>query len=116
MKTIEFGGVPRPVKYGINALAEFSQGTGTSLDWIFRIAQNPLSMNFNEIRWLVYVGLKQGAIESGQKVDFDIDQVGNWLDKEFGKFPKFSREMNESMPDMEDDEKNPDGSLKQESH
>lgn len=116
MKTIDIGGQPRPVKYGINALSEFNEATRTTLQWIFEIAQNPLLMNFNQIRWMVYVGLKNGCKEQQREIDFTVEQVGTWLDKEFLKFPEFAKAMREDLPMLEDDEKNLNGPVKEPGH
>jgi hypothetical protein len=98
MKKIEIGGQERPVLYGINALSDFNEGTGTSLDWIFRMMGNPLSMNMNQLRWLIYVGLKQGAEESNITIDFDVKTVGKWLDKDFNKFTEFMEALKDGLP------------------
>ena len=105
MKVISIGGKNRPVHFGVNALAEFNQATGTNFEWIFRIAENPMLLDFNQLRWLVYVGLKQGATEHGQQVDFTLDDVGNWLNEDFGKFPEFVKEMSDTLPKMDEGEK-----------
>ena len=105
MKTIEIGGKDRPVHYGINALADFNDGTNTNLDWLFKLMARPLNMNVNQIRWLVFVGLKQGALENGEIVDFDVNIVGNWLDKDFSKLKLFMEALRDSMPLGGDDTK-----------
>jgi hypothetical protein len=105
MKTIEIGGKLRPVLYGINALAEFNEGTGTDLSWIFKTIAKPLGMNMNQVRWLIYVGLKQGAQESNLPVDFTVDDVGKWLDKDFHKFPEFMEAVRDGMPSADNTKK-----------
>ena len=112
MKTIEIGGKQRPVLFGINALAEFNQATGTDFAWIFKIIENPFALDFNQLRWLVYTGLKQGAEESGKDIDFTIKDVGNWLNDDFDKFPEFTAELADSMPKMESKGKNPEAPVK----
>jgi len=109
MNVITIGGKNRPVRFGINALAEFNKATGTNFEWIFKIAQNPLSVDFDQLRWLVFVGLKNGAAENNQAIDFTITDVGHWLDKDFKTFPEFVKILGESLPELEDDEKNPTG-------
>jgi hypothetical protein len=98
IKTITIGGKARPVMYGVNALAEFNEATNTTLVWIFRMAEDPLSLNFNQIRHLVYAGLSQGARESDTPIDFTVDDVGRWLNAEFDKFPVFMKHCTESLP------------------
>lgn len=106
MKVINFGGKERPVKYDINALAEFNEATGTDLEWIFRIATRPLKINLNQIRYLVYFGLKYGSEESGKMVDFTVKDVGLWLGSEMEKLGEFMNEFKNSMPLLEDSSKN----------
>lgn len=101
MKTINIGEKDRPVHFGINALAEFNLATGTCFAFFFNIQGNPLSMNFDHVRWLAFVGLKHGSIEAGQQVDFNVDMVGKWLDKDFDKFPEIIAAVKESMPEMD---------------
>jgi len=98
MKNIEIGGKVRPVKYSINALADFNLNTGTDLDWIFKVNEKPLSMDMNHLRWLVFVGLKFGAIENKETVDFNVDMVGKWLDTDLVTFPEFMEALREGMP------------------
>jgi hypothetical protein len=105
IKMINIGGKDRPVMYGINALAEFNEATNTTLIWIFQMAENPLSLNFNQLRYLVYVGLCQGARESNIAVDFSVDDVGNWLNSDFGKFPQFMSALTGSLPQSDDTQK-----------
>lgn len=107
MKTVKIGGKDRPVHFGVNGLAEFNHATGTDFEWIFTLAANPMKMDFFQVRWLVYIGLREGSIENGEKVDFSIQDVGNWLDKEFHRFNDIVHIMVESLPSMEEDEKNP---------
>lgn len=112
MNVITIGGKNRPVHFGINALAEFNKATGTDFEWIFQIAQNPLSIDFDQLRWLVFVGLKHGAAENCQAVDFTVNDVGNWLNNDFKVFPEFVKVMAESLPELGDDEKNLNGPSK----
>jgi len=98
MKKIEIGGASRPVLYNINALASFNQGTGTTLDWIFKMMSNPLNMDMNHLRWLAYVGLKEGAEEEGVAVDFDLRSVGKWLTNDFVKWQEFMLALGEGLP------------------
>lgn len=98
MKYIEIGGKKRPVLYGINALAEFNEGTGTTLKWIFSMMAEPLSMSMNELRWLAYAGLKMGAQESNIPVDFDLNDVGKWLDVDFNTFSEFMVAVSDGLP------------------
>jgi len=98
MKNIEIGGKVRPVLYDINALAEFNALTNTSLAWIFEMMGNPLSMDMNELRALAYSGLKYGAEESNQVVDFELKDVGKWLTSDFDKWQEFMAALAEGMP------------------
>ena len=98
MRTIYIGGKERPVYMNINALSDFNEGTRTNLEWIFKVISKPMEMSMNEVRWLVFAGLKHGAIESKINVDFDVNQVGRWLNDEFDKLPLFLQALAETMP------------------
>jgi len=105
MKQIEIGGKLRPVKFGINALADFNDGTNTTLEWIFRIIAKPLSMKFNEMRWLIFVGLKHGAKAENEVIDFDVEDIGNWLDKDFNKLNEYLDALWADLPHTNDSKK-----------
>ncbi len=106
IRTINIGGKDRPVYYGINALADFNEATNTTLIWIFKMVENPVTMNFNQLRYLVYVGLTEGAKESNIPVDFTVEEVGRWLNADFGKFKEFMAACIETIPKGDDTKKN----------
>ena len=67
-----------PVRFGWNALAEFENLSGSSV--IEFASMQKLSAG-NTIK-LVYVGLLYGAKKDNQDIDFTIEDVGDWLDKD----------------------------------
>jgi hypothetical protein len=105
MKTIEIGGKQRPVLYDINALAEFNEATKTSLDWIFKMLANPLTMDMNQFRWMAYVGLKNGCEETNTPVDFNLKDVGKWLTADFKKWEEFMAALAEGFPGADESKK-----------
>jgi len=70
----EIGGMLRPIKFGMGAWKIFTDTTGKQLD------------QMGEINWIefsgaiIYAGLTQAALVSGRAMDFNINQVYDWLD------------------------------------
>ena len=89
VKTIDFGGESRPVKYGWNALAIFGDMTKTGLN---DLSKFETEMTFSEVIALIYAGLKEGA--RAEKKDFSLttDDIGDFLDGE-----DFEEKMEEFM-------------------
>jgi hypothetical protein len=102
MDFIEIGGRKRPVRYGWNALAEFGKLTGIGLNdiaFVEKEGQTYLSMQFADLLSLIYVGLKYGARKEGEKVDFTVEDIGDWMDNEdVSKMHEFINLFVEQMP------------------
>lgn len=70
----EIGGKLRPIKFGMGAWKIFTDTTGKQLD------------QMGDINWIefsgaiIYAGLMQAALVSGRSMDFNINQVYDWLD------------------------------------
>jgi len=77
--SVNIGGAERPLHFGFSCLAEYGRMSGLSLGQIGETS--PENMSLQDILNLVYCGLKHGARKAGQKVDFTIDDVGDWLDE-----------------------------------
>ena len=99
-ETIKMGGKERPVKFNINALAEFNRLTGTNFAWLFQIAENPLIMDFNHVRYLAYCGLVEGCEINDQEIDFTVKEVGQWLNDDFAKFPDLVKGLQNVIVDL----------------
>jgi hypothetical protein len=75
-KDIEIHGSKYPVRYDINAFAEYEELTGKS----FASILSPMDMK--SLRALAFVGLKYGHSHAHNKVtklDKSIDDIGTWL-------------------------------------
>jgi hypothetical protein len=101
MRLIELGGQKRPVNYTINALIEFEQLTGVS---VFDRAELPAALrSLKNIRTLVFVGLKWGAIQAEQAFEHTEVQVGTWLSFTDGSIDRVMEAFGNDMglqPDM----------------
>lgn len=79
---INIGGQERPIKFGTNATAKFCElenldltGYGLAL---FQLSKGTLSGT--TLRSLVYAGLYAACKSEKLDVDFDVYDVGDWLD------------------------------------
>jgi hypothetical protein len=72
------GGESRPVKFGFNALSEFSELTGRSIQQLNVIDTKDISMK--DMLLLCWCALKQGARKEGQEFTATVEDVGDWLD------------------------------------
>lgn len=78
MRLIEIGGQRRPVLFTNNALVELEQLTGVSVFDTKAIAG--VIRSVTGCRALVYVGLKYGHRRTGEKFDYSIEAIGDWID------------------------------------
>ena len=76
MVNILIGEKERPFKFGMNAASIFCKETGKSLDDLNNIG----AADIGSVIAMVYAGLFQGAKSSKQDVDFDLWDVGDWMD------------------------------------
>lgn len=76
MRHIEIGGKKRPVHYSINALIEFEEITEIEIQSGANVEQ---LRKLKNIRTLAFIGLKHGAKNSNEEVDFTEEQVGDWI-------------------------------------
>jgi len=72
------GGESRPVKFGFNALSEFSELTHRSIGQLNLIDTKDISMK--DMLILCWCALKQGARKEGMEFTASVDDVGDWLD------------------------------------
>ena len=92
IKTVEFAGKERPVKYGFNALALFVEQEKRGLE---AIGEN---MSIPELLTFVYVGLKEGARIDGQDFDLTKEQIADALDEAPDALEKFFNIFADQMP------------------
>ena len=95
IKDIEFGGEVRPVKYGWNALATFGDLSGTGLNDLDKFETE---MQFSDVLYLIYAGLKEGARQSGKEFTLTTEDIGNFLDEEMDKVQEFLDVFTAQMP------------------
>ena len=76
IKTIDFGGEKRPVKYGWNALATFGELSGTGLS---NLDKFETEMTFSDVLYLIYAGLKEGARADRKEFTLTVEDVGDFL-------------------------------------
>lgn len=77
-KTVELGGESRPIKFGFNALIEFSEMTGRTIEQLNTI--NTSSISMKDLLLLCWCALKQGARREKIPFDVTVEDVGDWLD------------------------------------
>ena len=74
---IEVGGKKRPLKFSYNTFADISDRHGTPLSVAMNLDSD--TMTASQLRTLIWSGLVHGAKESGVKVDFSIEEAGEWI-------------------------------------
>ena len=92
IKTIKFAGKERPVKYGFNALALYSEKEERGLSSIGEDMTIPEMLSFVE------VGLMEGARVAGDKYDLTREQIADALDEDIGALEKFFDIFTRQMP------------------
>jgi len=89
--TIEIGGKERLLKFGINASAVASEAAGKDL--------HELGASTASFRYMIYGALVAGAHKSKQVVDFDVYDVGDWLeDLDEDAYAKINEVITASVP------------------
>ncbi len=94
VKTIEIGGAKRPVKYGWNAICEFTDLTGIGLEDL----SEDKDFSLSQIRALVYVGLKEGARAKKEEFEMSIEDVGDWIGEDIDIIVEFTAVFTSQMP------------------
>jgi hypothetical protein len=77
-KEVILGGEPRPVKFGFNALIEFSDLTGRSIEDLNSL--NSAKFSLKDLLILAWCALKQGARKEAKEFTATVEDVGDWLD------------------------------------
>ncbi len=75
---ITIGGRKRPLRFGFNAIAEFCDEAGLSLSDLSGLDERRVKVS--TVRALFYAGLKDGARKEKREVDFDLFDVGDWME------------------------------------
>ena len=95
IKTIELGGKERPIHFGVNALSLYSDVEKMPIhDMIYSLEK----LTFKQMVVLIWAALKTGAIHEKQEANFDVNDVGDWLDEDFEKFTECAEIMKQTLP------------------
>lgn len=82
---IEIGGQKRPVRFGWAGLLEYEQQTGRKALADFNSLSGGLeNVSITVIVDLVYYGLTSGHRKAGVNVDFEKDDVAEWIGQDRG--------------------------------
>jgi hypothetical protein len=66
-----------PVRFGFNALREFSQMTGMTLNELENFGND---MTLDHAITLMYCGFKDGARKEKVKFRYDVSDIADWID------------------------------------
>jgi hypothetical protein len=95
---VVLGGQERPIKFGFNALTDFSKRTNRNIEQLNTL--NPMSLTMEDLLTLCWCALKSGARKEGQEFKVTIEDVGDWLDDNPGALVEITREyQNSRIPD-----------------
>jgi hypothetical protein len=78
LEFVKIGGTARPVRFGFNALATFSAAANIPLNALPRLSGDTL--NLQQVLFLVWAGLREGARKAGYDFEVTPEDVGDWLD------------------------------------
>ena len=94
MKTVNVNGVDHHVLFNYNALSDFSDLSGLSIDDLVSIQEKQAAdlLGLGQIRLLVWCGLKEAALELGEKFELSVRDVGKFFDPINGKGAKVMAE------------------------
>lgn len=76
---IEISGRKHPIRFGFNALREFSKLTGTTLSQMEKTGQD---MTLDHAITLIYCGFKDGARKEKAPFRYDVADVADWIDED----------------------------------
>jgi len=68
-----------PVRFGFNALREFSQMTGMTLNDLEKFGND---MTLDHAITLMYCGFKDGARKEKVKFRYDVSDIADWIDED----------------------------------
>ncbi len=85
MNSIKIGGEERPVCIGWGSLKEFGKLTGKTFGQVFEVSD----LTFDDIEKLIFVSLKYGAKQEGEKFDIKLGDIEKWLEENINVVEKF---------------------------
>lgn len=68
-----------PVRFGFNALREFSKMTGTTLSQLENLGED---MTLDQAVTLMFCGFKDGARKAKLPFKYTVDDVADWIDED----------------------------------
>jgi hypothetical protein len=100
----ELGGVERPVLFGFAALYQYEQRTGRNALKDFAAMQGG-EASITLLVDLLYSGLCAGSRSDGEKIDFEPQDVAEWIGGDFGIFEKVAKAFTEAFPPADGEKK-----------
>ena len=80
---IETGDKKLPVRYGMNALAQFGDLTGKSMTQVTEALRDFGSLKMSEVLTFIYVGFVDGARKAGEECKIkSVQDVGDLVDED----------------------------------
>lgn len=76
---IDVGGRQRPLRFGQNALGDFCDVRAITLA---EMGDRLQAARLNDLKVLLWAGLKDGARKEGLSFDATPDDVGDWIDED----------------------------------
>jgi len=76
---IEISERKHPIRFGFNALREFSRMTGTTLAQLENLGEN---MTLDQAVTLMYCGFKDGARKEKAPFRYDVADIADWIDED----------------------------------
>ena len=76
---IEIGDRKHAIRFGFNALREFSRMTGTTLAQLEKLGED---MTLDQAITLIYCGFKDGARKEKVAFRYDVADVADWIDED----------------------------------
>ena len=76
---IEVGDRKHAIRFGFNALREFSRMTGTTLSELETLGEN---MTLDQAITLMYCGFKDGARKEKAPFRYEVADVADWIDED----------------------------------
>ena len=77
MKKVELGGQLRPIRFSYLCLKQICNKLGLKLNEL-----NKLGTEIDHIGVIAYFGLKYGAKKNGEKFNYKISDIEDWIDNE----------------------------------
>ncbi len=80
IKTVKVKKKEYPVYFGYNALAEFTDASGITIDTLLNLGTKGEGLTFSQARNLIYCGIKEGHRKQKKKFSMTSYDVGDLFD------------------------------------